>query len=409
MTVTPTTGYALQTSFVGAQSGWIDDVEDYPLTYDFLYQLTSNVVVGQPTLFTIVSLSALSSVSTLLPAGLPTEQNKVTFYGRAEDIYLSSSNVSTVVVVTSGTADPSTYLKSALTTALASGDTDAVYRHMNVASAALSSVDCSLAPNCTALNRASCAGVVNTCGKCLQGYTGLVGDSNKKCVNGLNLLPLGATCKSNNDCQSHDCVNTVCVDPGKTCPSATSPGVCSGHGSCRFVDIGGSTVSSCGETDVHCSANCVCQGGYGGVSCSLSPAELIAREAARVSMCNAVLVTAKQLTPSAKLVDKLVSTVLSAYDPTEVRSTAGIVNCSKVLNRIGQLASAGYMTGTTPNTPTDYAELITLFTASLATLTTNTAAMTPSPTASAAVIALASNLQSATKSLVTGANTTHPE
>ena len=145
------------------------------------------------------------------------------------------------------------------------------------------------------------------------------------------------------------------------------------------------------------------------MSCSLSPAELIAREAARVSMCNAVLVTAKQLTPSAKLVDKLVSTVLSAYDPTEVRSTAGIVNCSKVLNRIGQLASAGYMTGTTPNTPTDYAELITLFTASLATLTTNTAAMTPSPTASAAVIALASNLQSATKSLVTGANTTHPE
>ena len=102
MTVTPQTGYALQTSFVGAQSGWIDDVNDYPLTYDFLYQLTSNVIVGQPNVFTIVSLSALSSVSTVLPPGLPAENNKVTVFGRAEDIYLSSSNVSAVVVVTTG-------------------------------------------------------------------------------------------------------------------------------------------------------------------------------------------------------------------------------------------------------------------------------------------------------------------
>ena len=216
-------------------------------------------------------------------------------------------------------------------------------------------------------------------------------------MNGGSLLSLGATCKSDNDCQSDSCVKKVCVDPDKTCPSATSPGVCSGHGTCRFVDIGGNTVASCGETNVHCSATCVCQGGYGGESCSLSPAELIAREAARVSMCNAVLVTAKQLTPSAKLVDKLVSTVLSAYDPTEVRSTAGIVNCSKVLLTIGQLASAGYMTGTSPNTPTDYAELITLFTASLSTLTTNTntAVVTAPPTTAPT--------SSTTKRVLTGA------
>ena len=154
-------------------------------------------------------------------------------------------------------------------------------------------------------------------------------------------------------------------------------------------------------------------------------------------MCNAVLVTAKQLTPSAKLVDKLVSTVLSAFDPTEVRSTAGITNCSQVLLAIGKLASAGYMAGTLANTPTDYAELITLFTASLSTLTTNTAQITTPTTTkrvligteyetgtendhgltgaiativtpkskkapAAAAASLSSNLQSATKSLVTG-------
>ena len=102
LTVTPQTGYALNTSFVGAQSGWIDDVNDYPLTYDFLYQLTSNVVVGQPNVFTIVSSSALASVSTALPPGRSTENNTVTVYGRAGDIYSSSSNVSAVVVVTAG-------------------------------------------------------------------------------------------------------------------------------------------------------------------------------------------------------------------------------------------------------------------------------------------------------------------
>ena len=102
MTVTPQNGYALQTSFVGAQSGWIDDLTDFPLSYDFLYQLTSNVVIGQPNVFTIVSLSALSSVNTTLPPGLPTENNKVTIYGRAQDIYFASSNASTVVVVAAG-------------------------------------------------------------------------------------------------------------------------------------------------------------------------------------------------------------------------------------------------------------------------------------------------------------------
>ena len=278
---------------------------------------------------------------------------------------------------------------------------------------------------------------------------GLVGDNNKKCVNGLSLLPLGSTCKSNGDCKSGDCVKAVCVDPDKTCPSTTSPGACSGHGICQFVDIGGSTVTSCGETNVHCSAKCVCQSGYGGVSCSLSPADLISRAAARVSMCNAVLVTAKQLTPSAKLVDKLVSTVLSAYDPTEVLSTAGINNCSKVLLTIGKLTSAGYMTGTLVHTPTNYAELITLFTASLSTLMTNTAQATTTSTTkrlltgtenvsiyetgiqnhyeltgavgssvnkesskkTPAAASLSSTLQSATKSLVTGTHQhtpTHP-
>ena len=234
----------------------------------------------------------------------------------------------------------------------------------------------------------------------------------------------------------------ICVDPDKVCPSTTST-VCSGHGTCQLFDIGGNTVTSCGERNVHCLAKCVCQGGYGGVSCSLSPTDLIAQENARVSMCNAVLVTAKQLTPSAKLVDKLVSTVLSAYDPYVVRSTQGINNCSKVLLTIGQLASKGYMTGTLAHTPTDYAELITLFTASLSTVATNAAQATTTTTTTtkralieteilsttstydmethidhgltsavyvkdakkATTNTLSNNLQSATKSLVTGTQT----
>ena len=333
--VTPTTGYALQTSFFTSQSGWIDDLEDYPLTYDFLYQLTNKVVAGQPKIFTILTLSALSSVSSVLPAGLATESNQVRMYGRAEDIYLSASNVSMYVKVTTGgnNSDPSAYLKGALAKAMASGDTDAVYQSMNLAASSLSVVVCSAAPNCTALNREGCGGTINTCGSCLSGYTGIVGDSNKQCKSSTDKSGNGAagdSCSKDTDCRYGSCKHNQCAVPDQTCPTSVASKVCSGHGQCNFTDTGGNSVTTCPETSVYCTASCACTDGYGGVSCSLTPSAIADRETSRVSMCNAVLATASKQTPSAKLVDLLVSTLYSAYDPHEVRSTAGIVNCSQV-------------------------------------------------------------------------------
>ena len=335
ISVTPSAGFALQTSFFASQSGWIDDLEDYPLTYDFLYQLTNKAVGGQPAFFTIITLSALSSVSSVLPAGLATESNQVRMYGRAEDIYLSSSNVSMYVKVTTGgnNSDPSAYLKNALATAIASGDTDAVYQSMNLASSSLGLVDCSAAPNCTALNREGCGGTINTCGSCLSGYTGIVGDSNKNCKHSSDKSGNGAVgynCAKDTDCQYGSCKHHQCVIPDQTCPTTIVSKVCSGHGQCNFTDTGGSAVTTCPETSVFCTASCHCTGGYGGVSCSLPPESIAARETSRVSMCNAVLATASKQTPSAKLVDLLVSTLYSAYDPHEVRSSAGVLNCSQV-------------------------------------------------------------------------------
>ena len=333
--VTPSTGYALQTSFLTSQSGWIDDLADYPLTYDVLYQLTTKSIGGQPKIFTIITLSALSSVSSVLPAGLATESNQVLLYGRAEDIYLSGSNVSMYVTVRTGgnNSDPSAYLKNALATAMASGDTDAVYQSMNLASSSLGLVDCSAAPNCTALNREGCGGTVNTCGSCLSGYTGIVGDSNKNCKHSKDKSGNGAVgdhCAKNTDCQYSSCHHNRCVIPDQTCPTAVVSTVCSGHGQCNFTDTGGNAVTTCPETSVFCTASCYCSDGYGGVSCSSTPSSIAARETSRVSMCNAVLATASKQTPSAKLVDLLVSTLYSAYDPNEVRSSAGILNCSQV-------------------------------------------------------------------------------
>ena len=82
LTVSPDTGVALQTSFALASVGWTDDPSDYPLMFDFYFQ-----VLAQPPQFTASSvtspypsmrLSSLRLVATLdspLPAGQVTRQH----------------------------------------------------------------------------------------------------------------------------------------------------------------------------------------------------------------------------------------------------------------------------------------------------------------------------------------------
>jgi len=64
-----------------------------------------------------------------------------------------------------------------------------------------------------------------------------------------------------------------------TCPGNG----CSGHGSCRFISVATSEeVSTCESTSLSCSAECVCDAGYGGNSqCGLTNDELLTASAYR--------------------------------------------------------------------------------------------------------------------------------
>lgn len=372
VSVMPDNGFALSTSFLTMQAGWIDDLEDFPLSFDFLYGMSERVLAGQPSFISIVTSSPLASVASNLPSGLVSESYRIKLVGRAGDIYDAMGNASTYVTVTAGgnNSDPGAYLEDSLANSLASGDVDAAYQSINLVSAALAAVNCSVAPNCTALGRNGCGGTVNTCGGCLAGYGGVLGDGNTLCSSTVGVRAVGVLCKKNSVCVYNLCAGGVCQAPDKACLSTVQNMDCSGHGTCLFSDTSGTALYSCPVTNVFCAASCSCDEGYGGVSCSLNDAALTAREAARVNMCNAVLVTASVQTPSAKLLDLLVGTLYLAYDPNEVTSMRGIANCSQVLTKIGALASQGYMKGTQDSTPTEYADLITLFTSSVAATST---------------------------------------
>jgi len=82
----------------------------------------------------------------------------------------------------------STVLDTQLEKAFASGNNDAVMKSINVLGSSISTVNCSAAPACQALNRKLCSTVTQTCGACLEGFVGIAGPSNSKCSDASGIL-----------------------------------------------------------------------------------------------------------------------------------------------------------------------------------------------------------------------------
>ena len=147
---------------------------------------------------------------------------------------------------------------------------DAAVQFINIVGSSISAVDCSSAPKCDSLGRKPCATSANTCGECLNGLIGKLGNSNSKCQSGLK-GNIGSKCVRNADCLYNLCNNVgVCVDPPKECPSAVPGYKCSGHGTCGYIDVANHPKPNCTELDVNCKALCTCQKGYGNIDCSLT-------------------------------------------------------------------------------------------------------------------------------------------
>ena len=367
--VRPTNGIALTTSFFISSNGWVDDLTDYPISFDFWYQISDD---SPPQIISGTSLA--SSVRSVLPSGLSNIQYYLNVICRATDIYNSSARDSQLVKVTvDRNLDPTAYLLSSLSNAAESRNYDATFQAINFVSSMVGAINCSNAPNCTILNRARCSKVVNTCGSCLVDFRGVADDDNSKChrldsnivINHGRRLTTNDSvvpeCRSNTDCLYGLCINSYCAVPPKVCPTNYPTEVCSGHGVCRWLDSSNMNISSCLITNSFCRASCLCRDGYGGVDCSLNSIQLTTRSDARISMCNALLQTIEKQDASSLLLDVLVTSLRSVYNPFEFNSSEGHISCSRVMGKIGLLASDGYMKGSSANTKTYFVELLSSF------------------------------------------------
>jgi hypothetical protein len=357
VTSDPKTGEPLTSSFALLSASWVDDPSDYPLTFDFVYSLSSTSVAN-----TIKARSTSSSASTNLPAGLDASSNVIVITGRVYDSLLavSSSDVSVTVVATEvqTAGGIATYAAKALEDALASGDLDGTMQVMNNVANSLNAVNCTGASvaHCASLFRSSCDSVDRTCGACIDNYVGIAGPANTKCfAQTRRRLIAGdgtvdAACDVNGDCIYGLCTSNKCAVPTKTCPSASGD-VCSGHGTCKYFDSSGNAGNAaCLITDTHCTASCACATGFGGSDCSLTASETASKDATRTSICESLLQVASTTNPSTNALVSMLSTLSVTYSPTEVVSAEGTALCQAALTKVSQMAAAGYLAGATAGT-----------------------------------------------------------
>ena len=342
VSVNPTAGEALSQVFTVTSFSWTDDATDFPLAYEFSYRL-----VATQSALTVQTKTASNVASMTLPAGQESQGNAIALISTVYDTFLASTTATTSVVVTAAAnVDVSAYVSAQLASIASSGDSGALSQVIANAASSINTVDCSAANAtfCAALNRNPCFSTPQKCSACLDGYAGLSGDRNTKCRNdGAVLGVTGAACASNGDCAMGLCASNVCEVPILECPSATS-NVCSGHGSCSYTDGNNNPYGrTCTITDPACTAKCTCSSGFGGAACTLSTTELLGRDSTRASLCAAVVSIGDGDDVSYVLLDSLISSLFSAYDPNEVVSAESRATCQQALTKLAAFSAAGYL------------------------------------------------------------------
>ena len=175
--VNPSLGYSFSTTFIMALMQYSDDASDYPLSYSFSYQLSpsSNVLIIQ-------LKSGLNSVRNILPAGYDFMNSQIIITGMVYD-FLGSSNADIVKVTVKETknVDYFSFLSNYLSNSL---DVKSSLSVVNMVASSLSKVDCSSVSKdyCETLHRHPCQNTPQQCSSCKDGYVGIIGDSNIKCI-----------------------------------------------------------------------------------------------------------------------------------------------------------------------------------------------------------------------------------
>eukprot|EP01039_Chlorochromonas_danica_P010633 gene10633-11785_t len=278
--IIPSSGQELTTLFSYSCSQWLD--EDLPLSYQFGYfSIAGRQMILRsrlPTAYADLLLTAGEAVQGYKVMAVAQvfdalNSNATSFYELSVYELSSFSSSSSSSSSSSGMSDGMvSYLRNALNATATAASVDSVKQATTFSSYLLNKVNCTLAPNCSLLNRKSCFRTPQTCGPCLSSdYVGDDGDSNEACVSVASLN------EDNSSTNSGDNASREM----KSCPAN-----CSGHGRCIYSSvISGESVSQCFAGDLSCTAYCLCEDDYmGSTSCRFTQEELSIKQALRRSV-----------------------------------------------------------------------------------------------------------------------------
>ena len=278
--VVPLTGAALLDTFFFAADSW--ESTQLPLRYSFGF-VSQLVDIVLP----LHLPSHRTNLTTTLPGGNSMEGNALTCVLTVIDALGAEAEDSIVAQVV-----PGVFSRQSLLTAFAAIDADVSWvsfdRNFVPLLESMTTVNCSMTPDCITLNRQRCSSVAHTCGACLTPeHVGEDGHGNSHCyfVGAKSGTPVSAeeiTSSENlltHECTLDDhcpifltCLAGECVSVIKNCPLN-----CSGHGYCQHTM--GDTLqvvqaSACSLGSSECVAKCICEESWYGRDCATSELDM---------------------------------------------------------------------------------------------------------------------------------------
>ncbi len=323
LSITPSLGLALNTSFTLRTIKWVDDLDDYPLQYTFGYYRVS--LEYDKTV--IRSSDTIHYTSSYLSAGSDANNYFITCFVQASDKYgaVGSETMDVQVNPISNSAFKLA-LNNTLQYADIADDSTQVGQVVTAAVQFLNYVECMNAPSCTLLKRQSCRDKTNTCGPCLDGYYGVTGDANTLCSKSAALG--GEPCIRGTDCISGSCsTDRTCEYPQKSCPNDCFETL----GVCSYYSFNGQRVSSCRDDDTRCYATCECNKGKYGADCYLSSYTIVLNQQYRERLCTSIskIVDSQDVTADL-ILSRATSIADIMLDITQITDDA-LATCTSVL------------------------------------------------------------------------------
>jgi hypothetical protein len=321
--IQPMSGREIIDSFTFLCNQWID--ANLPLSYQFSYVSLSGMKI------VIRSSSIISYASSILPGGSKTNNGSLTAVADIYDSLSANTTSSRVIRVLPASFSSSnggnvstslaaTFIASSLSsTSRSSASVDDLMKGTAIASYLLNSANCSLSPNCTALNRFPCYSTSHTCGPCLSSsMIGQKGDSNDKCFGSI------------------PAVSSIL----KTCVRS-----CSGHGHCNYTSLmTGNTLSACYEGDFTCVASCDCQIGYRmSKNCEMKDEEVQAKRKLRDQVIDGIVTVVDHQDANEQSISSWISSISEASQVSNELSAKSISSILEIANyAISTVQSNGF-------------------------------------------------------------------